>query len=297
LEQEAATVLRWKYQAAEDRQGSRQFDPAGLAQFEAALRRVEEQLAGGDLAGARRAMAAVGRQFEQHRAEVEKRRGLWLTRKQASEAALARLQERIAGLQADQVLQRWEAPAVAGISERASELSKVIEGGQFEHATREADKLLAEAERVLKAAEEQQSNQEKTDFIAERTVAALQACGFTLDGISQSAQGASGNVRIQVHNLDGRALAVSVQEGRIEWSVDGFPMHVETGSNGQPAAVCDAAVEQIEAIQDRLNKDYGVETCALTWAGQDPSRPRKTTKPGSHRRPQSSQRTHQARLR
>jgi hypothetical protein len=90
-------VLRWNYQAAEDRQGSQQFDPDGLARFEAALREAAAQVDCGKLSGARRAMAAVGRLFEQHRAEVEKRRGLWLARKQANEAALARLQERLVG--------------------------------------------------------------------------------------------------------------------------------------------------------------------------------------------------------
>ncbi len=295
LEQEAATVLRWKYQAAEDRQGSRQFDPDGLAQFEAALHKVENLLARRDLAGARRAMAAVGRLFKQHRAEVERHRGLWLTRKQASEAALAGLQERIAGLQADQVVQRWQAPAVAEIAESASQLSKSVENGQFEHATREADKLLAEAERLLKAAEERQFLQEKQDYIAESTVAALQACGFTVDGISQLPQGAGTAILIQVHRLDGRALAVSVpQDGAIQWSVNGFPMQVVAGSNGQPAAVCDEAVDQIKAVQERLSTDYGVETSELTWAGQDPNRPIKAAKSRSRPASHTSQRTRQA---
>lgn len=298
LEQEAATVLRWKYQAAEDRQGSRQFDPAGLAQFEAALRKVEDQVAGGALAGARRAMTAVGRQFEQHRAEVEKRRGLWLARKQASEAALARLLERIAGLQSDVVAQRWEAPAIADISERAGQVSKIVENGQLEQTTRETDKLLAEAERVLRAAEERQCRQEKQDYIAESTVAALQACGFMVDGISQSPQGAGTDILIQVHKMDGRGLAVSVphQEGAIKWEVrGGFPMQVIPGSNGQPAAVCDEAVNEIKEVQERLDKDYGVETCALTWASQDPNLPIKAAKDRNRRVSHNAQRTREAR--
>jgi hypothetical protein len=296
LEQEAATVLKWKYQAAEDRQGSRQYDPDGLAQFEAALRKVEDQLARHDLAGVRGAMTAVGRQFEQHRAEVEKRHSVWLARKQASEAALARLQERVASLQSDAVVQRWQAPAVADISGRAGQLTKIIENGQCDHATKEAEKLLAEAERVLKAAEERQRDQEKQDYIAQSTVAALQACGFMIDGISQVPQGTSTDILIQVYRPDGRELAVSVpQEGAIRWSVNGFPMQVVAGSNGQPAATCDEAVDQIKAIQDRLSTDYGVETCALTWAGQDPNLPTKPTKSRGRSASHNSQRTQEAR--
>lgn len=278
LQEEAATVLRWKYQAAEDRQGSRQFDPQGLAQFEAALRKVEDQLARRDLAGARRAMTAVGQQFEQHRAEVEKRRGLWVSQKQASEAASARLQERVAGLQADQVVQRWEGRAVADIAARAGQLNKLVESGRCEHASREADKLLAEAEQVLKAAEERQCAQERQDYIAQSTVAALQECGFTVNAINQSSQGAGTDIVIQAHKSDGRALAVNVpKEGPLGWAPYGFSMGVEQGSDGRPATVCDEAVEEIEAVQGQL-KGYGVETCRLKWAGQDPSRSTKATK-------------------
>ena len=300
LQEEAATVLRWKYQAAEDRQGSQQFDPDGLARFEAALREAAEQVDCGKLSGARRVMAAVGRLFEQHRAEVEKRRGPWLARKQASEAALARLQERIAGLQSDQVVQRWGTPAVADISERASQLSKIVENGQFEHAAREAEKLLAEADRILKAAEERQCRQQNQDYIVQSTVGALQECGFIVDAINQSPQDGNMDIVIQVHKLDGRGLTVSVphEKGSLTWDPHGFARGIEQGSDGRPAAVCDEAVEEIEAVQERLGADYGVETCKLTWAGQDPNRSRKVTKKsGSHVRSQSSQRTRQARLR
>jgi hypothetical protein len=240
-------------------------------------------------------MTVVGRQFEQHRAEVEKRRGHWLAQKQASEVALARVQERIVGLQADQVVQRWEAQAIADISARAGQVSKLVESGRFEHATRDADKLLGEVERVLKAAEERQCCQEQQDYIAQSTVAALQECGFTVDGMSQSPQG-DGGIVIQVHKWDGRGFAVSVpKDGPLGWSPYGFSMEIEEGSNGQPATVCDEAVAEIEAVQDRLNKDYGVETCALTWAGQDPNRAVKATK--SRGRPASyrSQRAREAR--
>ncbi|MFZ1935258.1 MAG: hypothetical protein WCB27_08395 [Thermoguttaceae bacterium] len=298
LEQEAATVLKWKYQAAEDRQGSRQFDPDGLAQFEAALREVESQLARHDLAGAHRAMTAVGRQFEQHRAEVEKRRSVWLTRKQISEATLARLQERIANLQSDAVAQRWQAPAVADMSARAGQLTRIIENGQGDHATREAERLLAEAERVFKVAEERQRDQEKQDYIAKSTVEALKACGFTVDGISQSPPGVSTDILIQVHNMDGRALAVSVphQKGEITWEVrGGFPMEVVPGSNGQPAAVCDEAVNQIKEIQDALKTGYGVETGDLSWPGHDPNLPIKAAKGRSRPATHNSQRTREAR--
>lgn len=295
LEGEAALVLQWKRRAAADRPGSRQFDPDGLTQFEAALRNVEAQLTRRDLAAARRAMTSVGQQFQQHRAEVEKRRSLWLTRKQASEAALARLQERIASLQSDPVVQRWEGQSIAGISERADQLTRLIERDQFEHATRDADRLLAETEQVLKAAEDRQRRQEKQDYIAESTLAALHACGFMVDRISEPPQGESADILIQVHRLDGRALAVNVpQEGAIQWSVDGFPMQVVAGSNGQAATVCDEAVDQIEAIQKRLSTDYGVETSELTWAGQDPNRPRKAAKRRPHHIQQYSQRTFRA---
>lgn len=256
------------------------------------MRKVEEQLARCDLAGARRAMMAVGQQFEQHQTEVEKRRGAWLTRKQASEAALARLQERIASLQSDPVSQRWQAPAIEDISGRAGQLTKIVEHDQFEHATREAQKLFAETEQVVKEAEERQCRQEKQNYIAESTVAALQACGFMVDGVSQASQGMTTDILIQVHRLDGRALAVNVpQEGAIQWAVNGFPMQVVAGNNGQPAAICDEAVDQIMAIQDRLNTDYGVETDALTWAGQDPNRPRKAAKQLRRSNLRNSQRT------
>jgi len=298
LQEEAATVLRWKYQAAEDRQGSRQFDPDGLARFETALRKVEKQLAHRDLAGARRAMTTVGRLFEQHRGEVEKGQSQWLVCKQAGEAALVRVQEGIADLQADETAQRWEASAVANLTERASELRKIVEKGQCDRAKEEADKLLAEAKRVLKVAEERQCKQERDDLITNSTVAALQACGLSVEGISQSQQGTNPSISIRAVRPDGRTLAVNVQEGRIEWSADGFPMDVGTGTDGRPAAVCDEAVEQIEAIQERLSADHGIETSTLTWAGQDPNRPKKLTKKtGSRIRQASSQRTLRAQSR
>jgi hypothetical protein len=155
---------------------------------------------------------------------------------------------------------------------------------------------LAEADRVLKAAEERQCRQEKQDYLAESTVAALQACGFMLDGISQSPQGAGTDILIQVHKIDGRALTVSVphQEGAIKWDPYGFARGIEQGSDGQPAAVCDEAVDEIEAVQERLSADYGVETCKLTWAGQDLNRPRKIRRPGSRFRQQSARQARKA---
>jgi hypothetical protein len=298
LQEEAATVLRWKYQAAEDRQGSRQFDPEGLARFEAALGEVEERLARRNLVGARRVMIAVGQQFEQHRGEVEKRRGLWLARKQASQVALARLQERIVGLQSDQLAQRWEAPTITDISERARQVGEIVERNQFEHAMREADKLQAEVDRVLKAAEERQCHQQNQEYFVQSTVGALQDCGFIVDAISQSPQDGSTDTVIQVHKLDGRGMTVSVPHGNgpLTWDPYGFPRRIEQGSDGCPAAVCDEAVEEIEAVQERLSADYGVETSQLTWVGQDPNRPGKVTrKNGCQVRPHSSQQTLQAR--
>lgn len=300
LREEAAAVLRWKYRAAEDRQGSRQFDPEGLARFEAALGEAEQKVSSGDLAGARRAMTAAGRLFEQHRSQVEKGESQWLARKQVAEAALARLQERIAGLQADEAAQRWEASAIAAIVDRSSQLSKIVERGQFEHATREADKLLAEAERVLKAAEERESRQQNQDYIVQSTVAALQECGFIVDAINQSPQEGSTDMVIHVHKPDGRGMAVSVphQEGALKWNPHGFPMGNEQGTDGRPVAVCDEAVDEIEAVQERLSTAYGVETCKLTWAGQDPNRPKKATKKARSRvHQQSSQQTFRTRSR
>jgi hypothetical protein len=108
------------------------------------------------------------------------------------------------------------------------------------------------------------------------------------------------DVVIHVHKLDGRGLTVSVphENGPLTWDPYGFARGIEPGSDGRPAAVCDEAVEEIEAVQERLRADYGVETCKLTWAGQDPNRPRKTAKKNRGQvRQQSSQRTRQAQSR
>ena len=295
LKEEAATVLKWERLAAVDRQDSRRFDLAGLERFEAALEKVKKMLAGRQLAAARQAMTAVGTLFEQHRAEVEERRSAWLAKKQAAETALARLHEHIAGLQADADVQQWQAQAIAEIASRVGEMSEIIKNGQFDHAVRQVEKLLAEADRVLKAAEERQQVQGRQDFVADRAIAALQDCGFTLDPSDQSPQSVGTNILIHVRDAQGRGLTVSVpQEGAIEWDPYGFPRQVVAGSQGQAAATCDEAVNEIEEVQARL-RSHGVETCDLNWIGKDPNLQINKAKGRSRPMTHHAQRTRQAR--
>ena len=84
-------------------------------------------------------------------------------------------------------------------------------------------KSLAEADRVLKAAEERQQVQGRQDFVADRAIAALQDCGFTLDPSDQSPQSVGTNILIHVRDAQCRGLTVSVpQEGAMSWTPMAF---------------------------------------------------------------------------
>ena len=81
---------------------------------------------------------------------------------------------------------------------------------------------------------------------------------------------------IQAQRLGGGAIAVSVpQEGEIWYDVDGYPMRVETNSDGREVRSCDEAQEQIEQLHLAMEKTFGIQMGELMWEGRDPDRIRK----------------------
>ncbi|MCG8653898.1 MAG: hypothetical protein MI861_28925, partial [Pirellulales bacterium] len=87
---------------------------------------------------------------------------------------------------------------------------------------------------------------------------------------SESADDGAAPIRIVAERSSDR-IDVSVPlDGHVIYEVDGFPMRLETGTDGQPSGTCDEAEEQINQIHDLLFDRFGIEMDELMWEGKDP---------------------------
>lgn len=274
--QQQAALVQLNREAATIRLLSRRFDPEGLREIDAQAKVVESLLQHHELADAQVEMARLQESLARHRARVEQQQDRWNSSQEEATSAVATVQERVASLQLDQVVQRWRASEVEELGRRVTQLEGSLSDGRFSQVHKECKSLMADADKLVAAAEYEQRLQGQRDYVAKSLVESLAELGFWVHQFP--AEQASADTTIRATRADGRAITVNVPlEGSLRWTAEGFPMEVFAGSDGQPARGCGELAEQIEAIKADLAK-RGVETGELLWNGKDPIRPGTTAK-------------------
>jgi hypothetical protein len=281
LAEESATGARLRSRfTALDARASAKFDSAGRGEVEAGLKRLEAFLAGQALADARREAAALEGLLQKHVRAVEEGRAKWNEERDRAVAEIAEVSDRLAGLRADPVVMRWRSADLAVREQRARSMVTQTQAEQFAAASVEARAITAALDQVVAQAQEQQLKEERRQYVVDGICQVMQQMGFVLQagspGLEHPGQPASATV-IHAERLGGGSLAISVpQEGDIWYDAGGaFPMRLEAGADGQPAATCDEAEDQIEAMHQALRESFGIETGELRWDGKNPTRIRR----------------------
>jgi chromosome segregation ATPase len=290
--QQQAALVQLDREAATIRLLSRRFDPEGLRKIDAQVKVVESLLQQQKLDQAQVEMTRLQESLARHRAQVERQQDRWNSLQEEATSAVATVQERVASLQADQVVQRWRAAELEELGRRVTQLEGSLSAGRFVQIHQECKSLMTGADKLVAAAEDEQRLQDQRDYVAKSLVESLAELGFWVQQFP--AEQASADATIRASRADGRAITVSVPlEGSLRWTAEGFPMEVFAGSDGQPARGCGGLAEQIEAVKGCLEK-HGVETGELLWKGKDPNRPGTTAKRLPRSNAHTAQRTRRA---
>ncbi len=220
--QQQAALEQLKRQSAADRLLSRRFDPDGLREVEAQMSVVESFLQRQNLTKAQQEMACLQESFARHRAKVEQGQDRWNHLQEEAASAVAAAQERVASLLVDDVVQRWRASDLEALAHRAAQLESRVSAGRFAQVHQECKSVMAEADKLVAAAEEAQRLQDQRDYVARNLTESLADLGFWVQQFP--AEEASADATIRATCADGRAITVNVPlKGSLRWTVEGFP--------------------------------------------------------------------------
>ncbi len=295
LAQEEAALNELRYQiAALDRQQSEKFDPKGLAEVEDLISEADSALKNKDLQEVTEITAKARTRFERHQADVEKQFNQWAGERDRACSAVAQADDRLSGLRIDEEVMRWAGPEVQAMDEQLGKLSALIEAERFNEAVAAAAAVIRMAEDAIVKSQDLQLKEEKRQYIVSGIVQVMKQLGFVVQAgypAPEYPDVPSSATIIQAQRLGGGALAVSIpQDGEVWYDAAGYPMRIETGSDGQQVNTCDEAEEQIQRMHAALSETFGIEMSELLWSGKDPDRihkaadslPDSTHKSGPH---------------
>src|SRR5262249_34974879 len=146
--------------------------------------------------------------------------------------------DRVAGLRADPVVQRWTAPDVEVLAGRLRQAEDLLAREDFARCQREAASLCGAADAIVAPARETQFKEDQRQYTVGGIVESMRQLGLVVQaGYPQpehSGVPASATI-IQAVRIGGGAIAVSVpQEGDIWYDLDDdhFPKRVESTAAG-----------------------------------------------------------------
>ncbi len=262
--------------AALDQERSRKFDGTGLDGVLALVAEAREALTRQDPAKAAKTAGAATARLEQHVSVVERRHTAWQQERHDALAAIAEAEDRVAGLEADEIVMRWCAAEVLALRGQIATAGDQVAAERFIPAREAAASIAQGVESCIARAQETQLKEERRQYVAAGIVQVMQRMGFVVQAGCPSLHDPSvpaSDMIIQAQRLGGGAVAVSVpQEGEVWYDVDGFPMRVETGSDGQQVKSCDEAEQAITAMHQALEDAFGIQMSELMWEGKDPGR-------------------------
>jgi hypothetical protein len=277
LAREEAAVESLKRRAsALNEQLSQKFDISGLNAVRSALGDAEDALRNRDLSRASQLASEISKVIENHRHKVEKSLAAWTDERDQALAAVAEADDRIAGLEADEVVMRWCKADVERLRAQVQFSSDRIATEDFSGARHAVSEALAQAEQIIRGAQEIQLKEDRRQYIADSIADVMVNMGFIVQaGYPALDDPGTPESDLIIHavRLGGGAVAVAVpQEGDVWYDVDGFPKEVEIGTAGQEIHSCDEAEQTISAMHAALDEAFGVQMGELMWDGKDPNR-------------------------
>jgi hypothetical protein len=250
------------------------FDAPGAAAAKQAIAGARSAIATGNPESAQGPLAQAEEALGTHLNTVAQHRGEWQRRQADAEQATSELVALVEGLKADPVLVRWHGHSLSQLEANINEAHDAIAREQFDQPSAILSSAQTKAKAMVHQANEAQIKADQRDYIVQSIAQTLQAMNFTVSPIWQEHPGHPASaVILQAATGSNKSIYVSVPlEGRIMYSVNGYPMTTETAVGGGKAAVCDEAERVLVEMQQNLEAVFGVKMDEVWWEGKDPTR-------------------------
>lgn len=215
---------------------------------------------------ARAAVSAVSRQAADQLAQQARQA-------QQAREQLARLDQVVAGLKADETVMRWQGRAVQQLAQTADQLraARVTDAAELQRWQHQFEQ---DQQQIVAAAHDAQLQADKRDYIANSLRAVLADMGFvTSEAVAEHAGHPASAVVFNAANAAGQGISISVPvEGEVWYDVAGYPKRSESMAAGGVANTCDEAEDVLEQMHDALEQAFNIKAGELSWEGKDPNR-------------------------
>jgi hypothetical protein len=195
------------------------------------------------------------------------------SREQATLAAIADLQARVAGCEGDEITMAWSADEVQGV---AVAIAAIRSAQDPQDAAR---KLHGRLDQALQHAQVRQLAEERRAYIVSSLQQGLRQQGFQVGEATIVGDEASGEVAFRAVRADRRWVDVNVPlEGHVFYDVDGTDRVTERGADGLTYTSCDETEARLAALHADLDQRFGIDAGELLWESKDPHRQRRNAK-------------------
>lgn len=253
---------------------AQKFDPTGATQVQQALAAVHKALTSGKPQKVQAPLASATQALQTHQQTVATAFDQW---QQAQSTALEQLQDLhslLAGLQADPLLHRWQAPSLSQLTQLAQQAQTAIDQERFAAIADLLTQARSQSEQAIAAANQAQIQADQRDYITDSIAATLEAMGFTiLHRQPEHPTHPASAIILGAASHAGKGISVSIPvEGEVYYDVEGYAKQTVQAVGGGNAATCDEAEQVIEEMHRILGDEFGVQMGELMWEGKDPNR-------------------------
>ena len=250
------------------------FDPNGSNSTREAIIQARAAIAKGDPAVAGRSVRNVEEVFKKHSKEVSRGRDEWIARRSEAVLAAQELQAHIEGLRADPMLMRWHHKAVSEFASSLVNANQAITAEEFAAPKDLLSRAKARSIQLLEEASQAQLKADQRDYIVASIAQTLKAMNFVVSPASQEHPGHPATAMVlEAATGSNKSVYVSIPfEGKIMYTVDGYPLTTETAVGGGRAATCDQAERVLTEMQQHVLEAFGVKMGEIMWEGKDPNR-------------------------
>jgi len=189
----------------------------------------------------------------------------------AAQEQIERFQERVEGLQGDEVVAAWCSGPLRELAERVASWKGMVEDGDPRDVLRAEREAEAAVEAVIAEARERQLQEDRRAYLVQGLLGALSQDGFMVAPPELSGSGYDGEVVIRAVRTDGRRIDVSVPaSGAVSYTVGGYERRMEVG---HPS--CDEAEAHLQRLHQTLAGEFDIAMGEIWWEGRGPRRERR----------------------